>query len=405
MSNSKNANKPGYKHTPLGWIPDDWEVKELGEVLTLKRGYDLTHAQRRSGSIPVITSGGFNGYHDTPMAKAPGVVTGRYGTIGEVFYSEIDYWPHNTTLFVHEFKKSEPRYIYHLLSSVNFNKYSDKSAVQGINRNHVHNEVVAIPSNPKEQRRIATILSTWDEAITKTRQLIAQLQERNKGLMQVLLTGKKRLKGFVKNWNEVELGSLGESYNGLVGKSKEDFGTGQKFITYLTVFNNPVIRSEDGFGFVNVDDSESQSHVKYGDILFTVSSETPHEVGMSSVLLTSPESLYLNSFCFGFRLFDFKTLHPLFAAFLFRSEHVRKEIVKLAQGSTRFNLSKSGIKKLQLKIPEIDEQCMIAEYCKTLTHEVDLCKKKLTVLRQQRKGLMQKMLTGEVRVNTNNLTT
>ena len=130
---------------------------------------------------------------------------------------------------------------------------------------------------------------------------------------------------------------------------------------------------------------------------FTTSSETPNEVGMSSVLLDKIENTYLNSFCFGYR-FNFDKLNPYFARYYFRSLKFRKKIYKLAQGITRFNISKNEVMKLKFKLPPLKEQQKIAKVLSTADKEIELLKNELKELKKQKKALMQKLLTGKVRV-------
>ena len=198
-------------------------------------------------------------------------------------------------------------------------------------------------------------------------------------------------------WCSKKLGNLGKTYNGLTGKTKEDFGEGKPFITYMNIFTNPKIDISN-FEYVKMGTNENQNKAIYGDIFFTVSSETPDEVGMASVLLDKVNDLYLNSFCFGFRLNDFKSLLPEFSSYLFRNELFRKEVHKLAQGSTRFNLSKLELMKIEIKLPSLEEQTAIAEILATADRELQLQKEKLAQLQTQKKGLMQVLLTGKKRL-------
>jgi len=249
-----------------------------------------------------------------------------------------------------------------------------------------------------EQQKIARILSTWDRAIEKTAQLIEAKTLLKKGLMQQLLTGKKRFEEFEgEAWEEYILGSLGKTYNGLTGKSKEDFGRGYPYIPFMNIMNNSRI-DPDQMDYVIIDDDENQNRVMYGDIFFTTSSETPEEAGMSSVLLDEINIACLNSFCFGFRLGNFETLHPNFARFYFRSYNARKEIFKLAQGSTRYNISKNEIVKIKLLLPSLNEQQKIASFLSGLEDEIIMLQSSVVRFNDQKKGLMQKLLTGEVRI-------
>lgn len=253
-----------------------------------------------------------------------------------------------------------------------------------------------------EQEKIAEILGTWDEAIEKLSSLIEQKKLLKKGLMQKLLTGKVRLPGFTQPWKEVKLDEIGTTYMGLSGKNKDNFGQGSYFIPYMNIYQNNRINPQQ-LELVEVGEGEKQNIVKYGDIFFTTSSETPKEVGFASVLLFKPEqNIYLNSFCFGYRLNDFQSLLPEYASFLFRSTQARKIMYKLAQGATRFNLSKNELMKEKIYIPSnISEQHAIAEVLSTADDEINLLNQKLEATKEQKKGLMQQLLTGQVRVKVN----
>lgn len=153
------------------------------------------------------------------------------------------------------------------------------------------------------------------------------------------------------------LREIGDFFGGLTGKSKEDFIDGNaRFISYMNVYSNPALKL-DLPDFVKINDGEKQNVVQYGDILFTGSSETPNECGMSSVVTTKPsEPLYLNSFCFGFRLIDINTFNLDFLKHLLRSYEVRSQIAKTANGVTRFNISKKLFANIMIPVPPIEVQ-------------------------------------------------
>ena len=153
----------------------NWKNCKLGDVIQLKRGYDLPKQDRRVGKVPIISSSGASDFHDEAKVKGPGVVTGRYGTIGQVYYITDDYWPLNTTLYVEDFKGNHPRFIAYFLSTLDFQAYSDKAAVPGVNRNHLHEAKVSIPTK-EEQERIATILGSLDNKIELNRRMNATLE-------------------------------------------------------------------------------------------------------------------------------------------------------------------------------------------------------------------------------------
>lgn len=159
------------------------------------------------------------------------------------------------------------------------------------------------------------------------------------------------------------MGVLGNTYTGLSGKTKDDFGHGNaKYITYLNVFSNP-ISNIDCVDLIEKD--ERQNEVRYSDVLFTTSSETPEEVGMSSVWLGEMKDIYLNSFCFGYR--PLISFNPYFLGNLLRSPSVRKDIQLLAQGISRYNISKSKLLNISIKFPISEEQNKLG----TLFKEID----------------------------------
>ncbi len=150
-------------------MANEWKDCSLGDVVELKRGYDLPQRERLPGDVPLVSSSGVTDSHAKAMVKGPGVVTGRYGTLGQVFYVEQDFWPLNTTLYVRDFKGNDPRFVSYFLRDIDFFVYSDKAAVPGLNRNHLHQARVRIPTDPTEQRAIAHILGTLDDKIELNR--------------------------------------------------------------------------------------------------------------------------------------------------------------------------------------------------------------------------------------------
>jgi type I restriction enzyme S subunit len=177
----------------LGEIPLHWETRPLWTVAYLQRGHDLPSQDRIQGEVPVVSSSGVSAYHAEAKAKGPGVVTGRYGTIGEVFYIEQDYWPLNTALYVRDFYGNHPRYIYYLLTILPFDAYSGKSAVPGIDRNDLHPLPVVCPP-VAEQSAISAYLdhknTRIDALIAEIETGIAHLEEYRTTLISAAVTGK-----------------------------------------------------------------------------------------------------------------------------------------------------------------------------------------------------------------------
>lgn len=141
-----------------------WRSATIGDVLTLQRGYDITRASQTAGTVPVVSSGGVASYHSVPISDGPGVVIGRKGTLGKVFYVEGPYWPHDTTLWVSDFKGSNPRFVYYFLKTLDVSFLDVGSANPTLNRNHVHPLPVLWPPIPT-QRAIAEVLGALDDKI------------------------------------------------------------------------------------------------------------------------------------------------------------------------------------------------------------------------------------------------
>ena len=196
-----------------------------------------------------------------------------------------------------------------------------------------------------------------------------------------------RFKNFTAPWKQRKLGEVGTTYSGLSGKTKEDFGHGEaKFVPYTNVFDNPITDSS-RLGSVEID--TKQNKVKYGDALFTVSSETPEEVGMSSVWLSEQESLYLNSFCFGYR--QNGSFDLLYLAHMLRSKEVRADLVLLAQGISRFNISKNKVMEISVPFPVKTEQSQIGTFFQQLDTLITLHQRKHDKLTVLKKSMLEKM--------------
>lgn len=154
----------------------EWQDMTLGEVCELKRGYDLPRASRGAGSVPVISSSGPTGWHDEAKVKAPGVVTGRYGTLGQVFYVKEDFWPLNTALYVCDFKGNDPQFVAALLRSLDLAQHDGAAAVPGLNRNHLHTLSVRVPKL-LVQRTIAQVAEAFDDLIVNIGRRVDVLEE------------------------------------------------------------------------------------------------------------------------------------------------------------------------------------------------------------------------------------
>jgi len=171
----------------------DWEVKRMGDVAPLQRGFDLPNPQLKPGSYPVVYSNGVLNFHAEFQVRGPGVVTGRSGTIGKVSFVEQDFWPHNTSLWVTNFKGNDPKFVFFLFIKVGLERFATGSGVPTLNRNDVHAFKVSIPPSIDEQTAIATVLSDMDAELTALEQQRDKTRALKQGMLQELLTGRIRL--------------------------------------------------------------------------------------------------------------------------------------------------------------------------------------------------------------------
>ena len=409
-TNQPKTIPQGYKATALGIIPQEWEAMRLSDVCTLINGRAYKQNELLSkGKYKILRVGNFF-TNDSWYFSDMELDTNKYAYKGDLLYAWSAsfgprFWTGDKVIYHYHIWKIcnlrgiNQQYLYFFLD---YDASLLQRDTQGGTMHHITKENMEkrfIPVPPiAEQRKIAEVLGVWDEAIEKQARLIEKLALRKRALMQRLLSAKLRLPGFSEPWKKVKLGDIGDTYNGLSGKNKDDFEYGNaQFIPYTNVFSNERIDTNN-LGCVQIKPNEQQNTVKYGDIFFTVSSETPDEVGMASVLLEHLDNTYLNSFCFGYRLNNFSTLNPFFFFFLFRTEHFRNYMSVLAQGSTRFNISKKEVMKLKIDLPTIEEQTAIAEVLTAADREIELAKEKLERLRRQKRGLMQQLLTGKKRI-------
>ena len=250
-----------------------------------------------------------------------------------------------------------------------------------ISANEVRKIVVSIPTI-KEQDKIAKLLSLLDERIATQNKIIEKMQTLIKGLNDSLY----ELYG---NGITTSFAELGHSYSGLSGKTANDFGTGKPFITYLNVYSNNIINEND-YQYVRINEGEKQNVVKYGDVLFTLSSETPEEVGVGSVFLGKDE-VYLNSFCFGIHIENEEQVYSPYLSYYVSSTPFRKFIYPFAQGSTRFNLCKADFEKASIKLPLLENQKHIYTILNSITEKIETEEMMLEKYLIQKQYLLRQM--------------
>ena len=337
----------------------------------IKRGQRVTKQKLSDDKQYPVYSGGIKpmGYYDSYNQEADTITIVKYGTAGYVNFITEKFWANDVCYCIKPYAILENKYLLYVLK--NMQVYINSLATDAIPAHLPAPSLksIQIPIPPLSvQQEIVRILD-------KFTQLEAELEAeldcrkrqyeyyRNALLSFGDLENRGGYNSLINNKIQYKtLGEVGVFYGGLTGKNKNDFLEGNaKFISYMNVFSNIATNLEED-NFVKVGENEKQNKIQYGDILFTGSSESLEECGMSSVVTNkTEENIYLNSFCFGYRLHNSELFLPDFLKFLFRSDKIRKQIVKTASGVTRFNVSKKKMQKISIPIPPIEEQQRIAD--------------------------------------------
>ena len=364
--------KQGYKQTDIGVIPEDWEVKTVFNIAPLQRGFDLPINNISHGLHPVVFSNGILKYHNVCRVKGPGVVTGRSGTIGKLFYVPNDFWPHNTTLWVTNFRGNSPIFVYYLFNRLNFTSLATGSGVPTLNRNDIHELKIAIPNSKTEQTAIATALSDTDALITALDKKIAKKQQIKQGAIQQLLTGKKRLPGFSGEWVEKKLEELldYEQPTDYIVKNT-DYLTqgipvltaGKSFILGYTTETNGIFENTPVIIF-----DDFTTATKFVDFKFKVKSSA-----MKILKLREQKN-------------NIKLIFELMQLIIFPMiDHQRYWI--------------SEYSKIIIKIPsKIEEQTAIAQILTDMDNEIAQLEKERDKYKDLKAGMMQVLLTGKIRL-------
>jgi type I restriction enzyme S subunit len=406
--------KTGYKQTEIGVIPSDWILKRMSECCSkITDGTHDTPKPTETG-VPFLTaihvkenSIDFDSCYYLPE-EVHKIIYGRCNpekndvlmvNIGAgvattaLVNVEYEFSLKNVALLKPNGKLLLGSYLNYYQEFVKGNivaSLSTGGAQPFLSLSQIGSLEIALPTIA-EQTAIATVLSDTDQYITHLEKLIAKKRNIKQGAMQELLKPKE-------GWVVKKLGLIGKTFGGLSGKTKADFQGGiYPYIPFMNIMNNPAIDTT-YFDYVNIGASENQNKAQKGDLFFNGSSETPEEVGMCSVLLEDISNLYLNSFCFGFRLFNEQEVNGIYLSYFFRSGEGRKLIFSLAQGATRYNLSKANFLKLVMPMPEVDEQTHIATILSDMDSEIITLETKLCKARSIKQGMMQQLLTGKIRL-------
>jgi len=330
------------------------------------------------------------------MAQEEDVLMTRTGNTGKVVTDVKGAFHNNFFKINYDRNIVNKIFLYHLLNSSSLQKEiierAGTSTIPDLNHNDFYQINTFIPFL-REQKLIGDYFYELEKLIESNEKELKKLKHFKKAMFQKMFPKEGetvpeiRFEEFDNKWSISDLGSNGHTFTSLSGKSKKDFGKGQgNYVPYLNVFNNP-ITNKNKLDKIEID--HSQTEVQYGDVFFTTSSEVPEEVGMSSVWTFNDSNIYLNSFSFGYRPtthFDTK-----FLAYMLRSPLIRKQFTLLAQGISRYNISKIKSMSIKILFPTIKEQQKIGEYFYELDQLIENKQKELDKLKQLKQAMLDKM--------------
>jgi type I restriction enzyme S subunit len=360
--------------------------------VTFQRGYDLPLRLRETGEIPIVSSAGSVDYHNASMVDPPGVVTGRYGTIGKVFLIAEPFWPLNTTLYVRDFQGNDPHFVYYLLQRFDFVSFSGKSGVPGVNRNDLHRETVALPPLV-EQRAIAAALSDVDALLDGLTGLIAKKRDLKQAAMQQLLTGQTRLPGFHGEWEVKAVRDIVSTpiTDGphLTPKFLAD---GIPFLSVNNLVSHQI--SFHPLRFIskaNHSEFSKKCKPQRGDILFGKAAS----VGMVALIETDMELNIWSSLAL---IRVGRPTSARFVCYALQARHVHRQIKLLTNSSSQGNIGMGEIGLIEIPLPELDEQTAIAAVLSDMDAEIAALEARRDKTRALKLGMMQELLTGRIRL-------
>ncbi|CNL05691.1 type I restriction enzyme, S subunit [Yersinia aldovae ATCC 35236] len=397
----------------------EWVENNLGELIDIRSAARVHKEQWTEAGVPFFRTSDvvsiYKGQENTKayishevyndlsekigkVTKDDLLITGG-GSIGIPYLVPNDdplYFKDADLLWLKNNKKFNGYFLYTFFFSAPFKKHIKGISHTGTIAHYTIEQAKATPINTcydEEQTQIGNYFQKLDALINQHQQKHDKLRNIKKSMLEKMFPKQGetipeiRFKGFNGEWEEAKLGEIGDTFTGLSGKTKDDFGHGQgRFVTYLNVFSN-AISNENSVEPIEID--TNQNEVKKGDVFFTTSSETPEEVGMSSIWMSEIKNVYLNSFCFGYR--PKQQFDSYYLAYMLRSNSFREKIVFLAQGISRYNISKTKVMDIKVSIPCLSEQEKVGNYFQKLDALINQHQQQITKLNNIKQACLSKM--------------
>jgi len=388
------AVKPGFKQSENWVIPVNWEIQDIESLmLSVSSGRSLD--KNKLGIYPVYGSTGILGYSDKYEYSGQAILIARVGAnAGKVNVVHGQYGLTDNTIIVKLSAKVCFDYIRRQLEALNINRLVFGSGQPLVTGTQIRELTIPLPPTLAEQESIAEALNDADALIESLEQLIAKKHLIKQGVMQELLTGRRRLPGFSGEWNYCVLGDLGDFLKGKGIKKNEVAPNGLPCIRYGEIYTHYNNYIKDFISFIPRDISKNCQRIFKGDLLFTGSGETAEEIGKCVTFLEGEEA-YAGGDIIILRT---RNQEPLFLAYLLNHSSLSAQKIRMAQGDAIVHISAQKLGRLRLHLPSRHEQVAIAEVIKNIDCEIDELIEKLKKINLLKQGMMQELLTGRIRL-------
>ena len=377
-----------------------WKRKKIGEVLNFKRGYDLPSSVRNLGDIPVISSAGISDFHDDYKRDGEGIITGRYGTLGEIYYINGKYWPLNTTLYITDFKGNNAKFIYYFLKTIHLERFNGAAAVPGLDRNVIHKVEVLFNEETIVQQKIASILSSYDDLIENNKQRIQLLEEMAEEIykewfVRLRFPGYETAKivdGLPEGWEKKQIDSFVKIISGYAFKTQSFDNDGiYKLVTIKNVQDGFFVTQTTDFIDELPKNLKEDCKLKDKDIILSLTGN------IGRICMVYGENYLLNQRVA--KLKPQKENYFEFVYLMFRSSFLRSTLENLSNGAAQQNLSPIEMGKLEVMFPSEVTIDKFSEITKSFFDEIIILNKKNQLLQETRDLLLPRLISGKLSVS------
>ena len=386
--------------------PNGWRTITFGDAALLAYGKSLPAAQRKNGVVPVCGANGIIGFHDEPLARGPGIIVGRKGSVGAVTWVDKDFWPIDTTYYVKSKEPSDARWLYYAVSNLGLDKLNEATGIPGLNRSTAAAVTFYVPPLP-EQRKIAAILSSLDDAIEKTQAVIDQVQVVKRGLMQELLT--RGLPGRHTRFKQTEIGEIPEEWrtvslaecgagvtSGSRGWAKYYSDDGALFLRITNLARGSIRLQLGDTKHVTLPQRSAEAirtRVQPRDLVISITAD----LGMVGVIPEDIGEAYVNQHVALVR-FCSHEMRSEFAGYFLTTDVARNRFQRLNDSGAKAGLNLATIKNMTVPQPPCAEQDLIVKILSTMEDRLAGEVRTLDGLAAAKSALMSVLLTGELRV-------